>query len=346
MKILIVRIVNARLSIHLTIMKKTIAIVTGGYSGESVISYKTAETALKHMDSDLFDAYLVDIRKDGWFVVVQGEEFPVDKNDFSALVSGRRLKFDFAYFALHGTPGEDGKLQGYFDMVQIPYNTGNTLNLSVTFNKKFTTSVLQSLGFQVAKSLLAHQSQSSQLASEIESKLRYPLFVKPNNGGSSIGISKVYQSSELAAALQAAFAQDPEIIVEEYIEGREFTCGVGYIDGAVRALPITEIVSHNDFFDYQAKYEGASEEITPAPLPDSLTTHIQQTVVEIYQALSCKGIVRIDFILNREQPYVIEINTIPGMSSASIIPQQLQVAGYDLKSVITAQISHYLNAKR
>ncbi|MES2627908.1 MAG: D-alanine--D-alanine ligase [Bacteroidota bacterium] len=323
-------------------MKKNIAIVTGGYSGESVISYKTAKTAFDHIDRDLFVPYFVDIRKDGWFGKVDEAEYLIDKNDFSFQYDGQKVAFDCAYLALHGTPGEDGKLQGYFDLIGMPYNTGNTLNLSVTFNKKFTTSVLGMMGFNVAKSLLFRKEEQLTAEQQINEKLSYPLFVKPNNGGSSIGISKVNDAAALSAALTKAFGEDSEIIVEEFITGREFTCGVAWYDGKAQALPVTEIITHNEFFDFNAKYEGNSEEITPANLPETETRLVQSTAEAIYQALECKSIIRIDFIFGEKGIFVIEVNTIPGMSQASIVPQQLAKKGFPLTDVITQQINRVL----
>lgn len=323
-------------------MRKNIAIVTGGYSGESVISYKTAATALANIDTDLFNPYIVDIRKDGWFGKVGEQEFPVDRNDFSFSVDGKKISFSCAYLALHGTPGEDGKLQGYFDLIGLPYNTGDTLNLSVTFNKKFTTSVLGMMGFNVAKSLLFRKDEKAIAALNINTKLSYPLFVKPNNGGSSIGISKVNTVADLETALEKAFREDNEIIVEEFIQGREFTCGVAYYNGKARALPVTEIITHNEFFDFSAKYEGKSEEVTPAQLSADETIQVQTTAEAIYKALECKSVIRIDFIFGEKGIFVIEVNTIPGMSAASIVPQQLAVIGYPLKDVITQQINRVL----
>ncbi len=323
-------------------MKKNIALVTGGYSGESVISYRTAETALANMNNELFNPFVVDIRKDGWFVKVAGAEVPIDKNDFSFNHLGAKTTFHCAYLALHGTPGEDGKLQAYFDLIGLPYNTGDSLNMAVTFNKKFTTSVLGTSGFNVAKSLLIRKENSATAEIQINTELSYPLFVKPNNGGSSIGISRVNKAIDLADALNKAFHEDNEIIVEEFIEGREFTCGVAFYQNKIQALPITEIITQNEFFDFSAKYEGKSEEITPAQLTAEQTALIQNTAVEIYKSLQCKSVIRIDFILNTRGAYVIEVNTIPGMSSASIVPQQLAVLGYPLKEVITEQITRVL----
>lgn len=323
-------------------MKKNIAIVTGGYSGEAVISYKTAKTALSNMDTNLFEPYVVDIRKDGWFVKIGTSEFLVDKNDFSFTNLGVKTTFACAYLALHGTPGEDGKLQGYFDLIGLPYTTGNTLNLSVTFNKKFTTSVLGMMGFNVAKSLLFRAEDRDTSIGEINGKLAYPIFVKPNNGGSSIGISKVNQPGDLITALEKAFREDNEIIVEEFISGREFTCGVLFYNDKIQALPVTEIITQNEFFDFSAKYEGKSVEITPADLSPEQTTAMQSTAEAIYLALKCKSVIRIDFMLAEKGIFVIEVNTIPGMSDASIVPQQLAVIGYPLMDVITQQINRVL----
>ena len=321
-------------------MKKKIALVTGGYSGESVISYKSAATIQHNIDPAKWDCYLVDINPAGWYHINdQKEKIAVDKNDFSVTINGKKINFDAVLIGLHGTPGEDGKLQGYFDCLKIPYTTCDAATSALTFNKRFTVAVASFAGMYVARSL--HLFKESPLGSaEILGQLNLPLFVKPNNGGSSLGISKVKEAAELDAALLKAFNEDDQVLVEEFISGREFTIGVFKSKGNIIALPITEIVSKNEFFDFQAKYEGASEEITPAKVEEVIADKVRAAAKKAYEVFNCRGVVRIDFIYNEKagQPFLLEINTVPGQSAASIIPQQVVAMGWSLKEFYSALI--------
>lgn len=319
-------------------MRKKIALVTGGYSGEAVVSYKSAEAVNKHLDYDLWDVYLIDIQKEGWFhSSFDGRIIPIDKNDFSITLSAGRIVFDAVLIVLHGTPGEDGKLQGYFDCLGIPYTSCDAATSALTFNKRYTVAVASFAGIPVARSLhlFKHAIPTSE---SILSALTLPLFVKPNNGGSSIGMSKVNESGDLDAALQKAFREDEQVLVEEFISGREFTIGVFKCEGKVITLPITEIISENEFFDFAAKYEGASREITPAEIPETMAEKIREEARTAYQVFNCRGVVRIDFIFNEKEqkPFMLEINTVPGQSEASIIPQQVRAMGWSLKEFYTA----------
>jgi len=312
---------------------KKIALVTGGYSGEAVISYKSAATIQNNIDATKWDCYLIDIKPDGWFYQTKaGDKIPVDKNDFSINVEGVHIKFDAVLVGLHGSPGEDGKLQGYFDCLGIPYTSCDAATSALTFNKRYTVAVAAFAGIHVAKSLHLFKNESIE-AKDILQQLTLPFFVKPNNGGSSIGMSKVNNAEELKPALQKAFKEDEQILVEEFIKGREFTIGVYKTRGNIICLPMTEIISKNDFFDFEAKYEGKSEEVTPAKATEKITQQIKETVEKIYKVFNCKGIVRIDFIYDeiKELPFMLEINTVPGQSSASIVPQQVVVMGSTLK---------------
>ena len=312
---------------------KKIALVTGGYSGEAVISYKSAATIQNNIDTTKWDCYLIDIKPDGWFYQTKaGDKIPVDKNDFSINVEGVHIKFDAVLVGLHGTPGEDGKLQGYFDCIGIPYTSCDAATSALTFNKRYTVAVAAFAGIHVAKSLHLFKNESV-AAKDILQQLKLPFFVKPNNGGSSIGMSKVNNAEELQSALQKAFKEDEQILVEEFIKGREFTIGVYKTRGNIICLPMTEIISKNDFFDFEAKYEGKSEEVTPAKATEKITQQIKETAEKIYKVFNCKGIVRIDFIYDeiKELPFMLEINTVPGQSSASIVPQQVVVMGSTLK---------------
>ena len=321
-------------------MKKKIALVTGGYSGESVISYKSAESIRQHIDTDKWDYYLIDINPQGWyFSSGDNEKIPVDKNDFSITVNGKKINFDAVLIGLHGTPGEDGKLQGYFDCLKIPYTTCDAATSALTFNKRFTVAVASFAGIHVARSL--HLFKDNPLTSkQILQQLSLPLFVKPNNGGSSLGISKVKEAAELDGALVKAFNEDDQVLVEEFISGREFTIGVFKSKGKIIPLPITEIVTKNEFFDFQAKYEGASEEITPAKVEETVAEKVRAEAKKAYEVFNCNGVVRIDFIYDERSghPFLLEINTVPGQSAASIVPQQVVAMGWTLKEFYSALI--------
>lgn len=319
-------------------MKKKIALITGGYSGEAVISYKTAATIEKNLDPEKWESYKIDINPSGWnYLSPAGEKFPIDKNDFSITVGGNKINFDAVLVALHGTPGEDGKLQGYFDTINIPYTTCDTATSALTFNKRYTVAVASFAGLHVAKSV--HLFKHIPVTPEaVLKELKLPVFVKPNNGGSSIGMSKVKEAHELQEALDKAFNEDDQVLVEEFIKGRELTIGVFKSKGEVIALPITEIIAKNEFFDFEAKYEGASDEITPAEIDDKIAEKISSEARKAYAVFNCKGIVRIDFIYDTDSdtPYMLEINTVPGQTDASLVPQQVVAMGWTLKQFYTA----------
>lgn len=321
-------------------MKKKIALVTGGLSGEAVISYKSAITVGNNIDTDKFDWYKIDINESGWwFEAVNGEKSKVNREDFSIEVEGEKISFDAVLLCIHGTPGEDGKLQGYFDMLGLPYTSCDAATSALTFNKRYTVAVAAFGGINVAKSL--HIFKHTPVAPEaVLQQLNLPVFVKPNNGGSSIGMSKVNEASELQVALDKAFKEDNQILVEEFIKGREFTIGVFKTKGQIITLPMTEVITKKEFFDFEAKYQGLSEEITPAVLEDVYANKIRQAAKRAYEVLNCRGVVRIDFILNdvTGEPYMLEVNTVPGQSEASIIPQQVKAMGWTLKDFYTAVI--------
>ncbi len=325
-------------------MKKNIALVTGGYSGESVISYKSASTIFDNLDKDKWNCYLIDINTHGWFYLNQsGVNTAVDKNDFTIIESGQKIFFDAVLIGLHGTPGEDGKLQGYFDCLNIPYTSCDAASSALTFNKRYTVAVAAFAGIPVAKSL--HLFKQDTISTQfILDNLKLPFFVKPNNGGSSLGISKVINSEDVMSAIEKAFKEDNQVLVEEFISGREFTIGVFKSNGEVITLPMTEIISKNDFFDFQAKYEGASEEVTPANVEDVVANQISEMARKAYHVFNCKGIIRIDFIYNEKEriPYLLEINTVPGQSAASIVPQQVKAMGWTLKEFYAALIEECL----
>jgi D-alanine-D-alanine ligase len=324
----------------------TIAFVTGGYSGESVISYKSAVTIEKNLDKSRYQVYTIDITPQGWFFHNNGEKVQVDKDDFSITIENKKIVFDAVLIGIHGTPGEDGKLQGYFDLLNLPYTSCDAATSALTFNKRYTVAVASFAQINVAKSI--HLFKSASISPEhIFAQLQLPVFVKPNNGGSSIGMSKVNKQSEMAEALQKAFKEDDQVLVEEFISGREFTVGVFKTIEGIIVLPITEVRSKKDFFDFEAKYQGMSEETTPAVVDESIADKIRTTARKVYEIFNCRGVVRIDFIYNEEkkQPYMLEINTVPGQSEASIVPQQVQVMGWSLKDFYSALIEDALARK-
>jgi D-alanine-D-alanine ligase len=315
-------------------MKKNIALVTGGFSGEAVISYKSAVTIDTHLDRKQYNVYKIDINPKGWFYQMNdGRKVEVDKNDFSLQLDSQKINFDAVFIGIHGTPGEDGKLQGYFDTLKIPYTGCDAATSAITFNKRYTVAVAKMAGISVANSILLIKGNSFHVE-EIINQLRFPVFVKPNNGGSSIGMSKVDEPSahELGSAIEKAFKEDDQVLIEEFVSGREFTIGVFKSNGEIIALPMTEVQSKNHFFDFQAKYEGASTEVTPAQVDEHVANQVRDTARKIYSVFNCRGVIRIDFIYNQEagQPFMLEINSIPGQSEASIVPQQVKAMGWSL----------------
>lgn len=327
-------------------MKKKIALVTGGFSGEAVISYRSAATIYNHLDKNKFEVYKIDVTTNGWFYEdASGKRTGVDKNDFTITPDGKKINFDAVFIGMHGTPGEDGKLQGYFDMLGLPYTSCNAASSALTFNKRYTTAVAAASGIHVARSVLFFKNQFEN-ADEVVKDFKFPVFVKPNNGGSSIGMSKVNDASEeLESAIEKAFREDDQVIVEEMIQGREFTVGVFKTRGEIVVLPLTEVSSHKEFFDFEAKYGGKSTETTPANLPDAWKEKLEAAAKKIYQVFNCRGVVRIDFIYNEEkdQPYMLEINTIPGQSDASVIPQQVRAKGWNLGDFYTKLVEEVLS---
>lgn len=318
--------------------KKRIAVVSGGFSGEAAVSMRSAQMVMTHIDREKYAPTQVVIERKKWVAIVENQEIAIDKNDFSFEFNGVRNHFDGVFMIVHGTPGEDGILQGYFQLMGIPFTTGDVLNMAITFNKKSTTDALRNLGYSVAKSVMVREGEGID-AEAIIAKLGLPCFVKPNNGGSSIGTSKVKASADLQTAVDKALKEDHQALIESFIDGVEVTCGVIQIQGKITALPLTEIVTENEFFDYQAKYEGASQEITPARLPEEMSNQVRALAARIYQDLRCSGMIRIDFIIQNDEPHVIEVNTVPGFSEASIIPQQAAAFGIDKTTLISTVIS-------
>jgi D-alanine-D-alanine ligase len=318
-------------------MKKTIALVTGGFSGEAVISYKSATTIDSHLDRDKYEVYKIDVTEQGWYYELNdGRKIGIDKNDFTLQIDNKYVKFDAVFIGMHGTPGEDGKLQGYFDTLKIPYTSCDSATSAITFNKRYTVAVAAMAGIAVANSVHLFK-KTPMTGQQILEKLQLPVFVKPNNGGSSIGMSKVNKAEELEPAIAKAFLEDDQVLVEEMIKGKEYTVGVFKTKGDIIVLPITEVISKKDFFDYEAKYEGASTEVTPAMVNEETANALRDTARKVYEIFNCRGVVRIDFICNDEdgKPYMLEVNTIPGQSEASIVPQQVIAMGWTLKEFYT-----------
>ncbi len=312
---------------------KNIALLAGGFTGEYEVSLNSAQNIAANLNKDKYKVYTILINRDRWFYESGSNRTDVDKNDFSITFNGEKIKFDFAFITIHGTPGEDGKLQGYLDLLNIPYNTCDVTTSAICMSKAYSKTIVQGIhGLHTARSLRLFKKDDHDIGT-IVATLKFPLFIKPNNGGSSVGMSKVYNAAGLPDAISKAFNEDDEILVEEFIKGREFSIGIARLHGKIKVLPATEIISSKDFFDYEAKYtSGISEEITPASLSAGKNEQIADIVTEIYLRLNCKGMVRIDFILldETEDFYFIEINTTPGQSLNSLIPQQVRAAGMSL----------------
>lgn len=316
-------------------MKKNIALLTGGTTGEWVVSVKSASTIAQNIDLDKYNVYRIMVNEDSWFYEpADSIKIEVDKNDFSLTVNGQKIKFDGVFIVIHGSPGEDGKLQGYFDMLNIPYTTCNALTSAITMNKGYTKAVVSHINdLNVAKSVHLFKNQPHN-EEKVLTNLNLPFFVKPNNGGSSIGMSKVKSVSELTAALEKAFNEDDQILVEEFVEGREFSIGAFQFKGEVIVLPTTEVKTTSEFFDFEAKYTpGATEEITPGNMNEEEKERVERIIGEVYKELGCRGVVRVDYFLQKDTGnfYFIEINTIPGQTITSFIPQQVKAYGLSLK---------------
>ena len=311
--------------------KMKIALLAGGDSSEREIALNSAHQISEALDREKYDVKVIDLHHRSWAYTENGQRYEMDKNDFSLTVEGVRHEFDYALIIIHGTPGEDGKLQGYLDMMGIPYSSCSQVSSTITFDKVSTKRAVAQRGINVAKEIFLHKGEAFD-AEEIVAELGLPLFVKPNASGSSFGVTRVTEKEQIAKAVELAFTESEEVLIEECITGREFGCGVLITKDEELVLPITEIVSKNAFFDYEAKYTaGMSDEITPAPISEEWAAMLTHDAVEAYKACRCRGIVRIDFIVTEEgKAYLIEVNSIPGMSSGSIVPKQARTAGISL----------------
>ena len=326
-------------------MKKNIAIIAGGDSSEIVISLKSAEGIHSFIDNDKYNLYIAIVKHDGWFVQLpNGEHAPIDKTDFSFCEAGEKKLFDFAYITIHGTPGEDGRLQGYFDMIGLPYSSCGMLVSALTFNKYVCNHYLKGFGVRIADSVLLRADCQQVDPQTVIDRLGLPLFVKPNDGGSSFGITKVKSVEELQPAIDKAFAEGHEVVIESFVKGTEVTCGCYKVKGKEVVLPLTEVVTQNEFFDFDAKYNGQVQEITPARISPELTAKVQQETSRIYDILGAKGLIRVDYIIPEDgNPYLLEINTTPGMTATSFIPQQVRAAGLSMTDVMNDIIDNELN---
>ena len=317
-------------------MKRTIAIVAGGDSSEFPVSLRSAQGLYSFMDKEKYTVYIVEMKGLCWEAVLpDGNKTAVDRNDFSFLLNREKITFDFAYIIIHGTPGENGLLQGYFDLLHIPYSTCDVLASALTFNKFALNHYLQGFGIRISDSLLVRKGSDISDQDVIE-KIGLPCFIKPNEGGSSFGVTKVKTAEQIRPAIEKAIHESDEVMVEAFMAGTEITCGCYKTRTKEVVFPITEVVSKNEFFDYAAKYDGESQEITPARLDDDTTRRVKTLTSAIYDILGCEGIIRVDYIITEGGKInLLEVNTTPGMTATSFIPQQVRAAGLDMKDVLT-----------
>lgn len=317
-------------------MKRTIAIVCGGDTSEIIVSLRSAQGIYSFIDKEKYQLYIVEMEGLRWEAQLpNGTKSPIDRNDFSFMNGTEKVQFDFAYITIHGTPGEDGRLQGYFDMIRIPYSCCGVLAAAMTYNKFACNQYLKAFGVRIAESLLLRQGQSVSDEEVIE-KIGLPCFIKPSLGGSSFGVTKVKSREQIQPAIAKAFSEGEEVLVEAFMNGTEITCGCYKTKEKSVVFPITEVVTDNEFFDYDAKYNGQVDEITPARIADELTNRVQMLTSAIYDILGCSGIIRVDYIITAgDKINLLEVNTTPGMTVTSFIPQQIRAAGLDIKDVMT-----------
>lgn len=326
-------------------MKKKIAIAMGGYSSEYRISINSGNMVYQHLDRDLYEPYRVHILQSEWFVVADDDSaYPINKNDFTVKINDKIISFDCVFNTIHGTPGENGLLQAYLELIGIPQTSCDYYQAALTFNKRDLISVLKPYGVNAATNYFLNKEDDIN-PDEIIAKVGLPCFVKANRAGSSFGVTKVKTKEELIPATKAAFKEDNEAIIESFLDGTEVSVGVITHKGEILALPVTEIVSENEFFDYEAKYLGKSKEITPARITEEQTTEVQEIAKMIYQKLKMKGLTRSDFIFHNGKPCFIEMNTNPGLSQASILPQQAVKAGISLPNLYGSAIEAALGTK-
>ncbi|WP_456461317.1 D-alanine--D-alanine ligase [Lutibacter sp.] len=314
-------------------MKKNIAIIMGGYSSEAAISLKSGEVVYQHISKSIYNTYKIHILQNKWVLVDDNDmEYPIDRHDFSTKIDGEKINFDCVFNAIHGHPGEDGTILAYFDLIGLKHTSAPFYQMALTFNKRDCLSVVEKYGIKTATSYYIDKGNKINIEQIID-KVGLPCFVKPNNAGSSFGISKVKTKAEIIPAIHKAFNEDSQILIEEFLDGPEITIGVLNYKGDIKVLPMTEIVTENDFFDYEAKYLGKSEEITPARISPEIHEKLEDVAKQVYQILNMSGFSRAEYILVNNEPYFLEINTVPGLTNASLIPQQAAAAGISLEEL-------------
>ena len=316
-----------------------VAVISGGYSDEKIISKKSAETVLENLSSSKYNIYSIIIDKDRWYLDYKNDKFKINKDNFSVKLNNQIIFFDVAFIIIHGPPGEDGVLQSYFDSLNIPYTNSSSTSSSLSFNKAKCNNYLKKKNILCANSILLKKGDHIN-ENEIINIVKLPCFVKPNKNGSSYGVSKVIIKEEIKEKIKKAFKYDNEVLIESFIEGNEVTCGIHNFNENLTTFPCTEIISENEFFDYDAKYNGKSIEITPAKISNEINKKIISITKNIYKILKLNGIARVDYIIKNQKPFLIEVNTIPGLSKESIIPQQAQAAGLSLEKLFDMSIGH------
>ncbi len=314
---------------------KNIAVVAGGYTSERHISLNSAKQIIDSLDKKIYKPFLVDVREDGFFCIYENQEYKLDLNDFSFTIGTIKTNFDYAYITLHGSPGEDGKVQSYLELINIPYSATDPISSAITFDKVVCKKVLENTEIHLAKSTVVKGTTPFSV-NEVEEIVSMPCFVKPNTAGSSYGVTKVYEKENIIEAVNLALTEDDTVIIEEFIEGIEVSCGILKTSKKDYTFPVTEIATKNDYFDTEAKYDPSlTDEITPARITDDETKRVQDACSFIYDKLNCKGMVRIDFIVKNGKPYFLEVNSIPGMSAESIIPKQIRTMNVSLTDIFT-----------
>ena len=323
-------------------MKKNIAIVMGGYSSEVNISLTSGNVVYNHLNKEKYNSFRVHILKEKWVALdASNTEYAIDKNDFSFVLGGKKITFDCVFNAIHGAPGENGMLLAYFNLINLKHTSASFYQMALTFNKRDTLSVVKEYGIKTAVSVYLNKGDVIDL-DKIIAKVGLPCFIKPNNAGSSYGISKAHTKTEMLPALEKAYKEDSEILIESFLDGPEVSVGVIQYKGAIKVLPITEIVSENDFFDYEAKYEGKSQEITPARISEEIKIKVEEVAKKVYSILNMSGFSRSEFILVNDEPHFLEMNTVPGLTEESILPQQAQAAGISLNELFENAIESAL----
>ncbi len=320
-------------------MKKNIAIIMGGFSSEVNISLKSGDVVYNNLDTQKYNPFQVHILKEKWVVVDENGEYPIDKNDFSAVINDEKITFDCVFNAIHGTPGEDGKILAYFDLIGMKHTSAPFYQMALTFNKRDCLSVVKHYGIPAANAVYLNKGDVINTDAIIK-KTGLPCFIKPNNAGSSFGISKAYNAEEIIAGIENAYKEDSEILIESFLDGTEVSVGVIQYKGEIKVLPITEITTENDFFDYEAKYQGKSQEITPARISEEIAEKVRIVAKKVYQILNMSGFSRSEFILVNNEPHFLEMNTVPGLTEESILPQQANQANISLSELFDNAIEN------